>query len=98
MKKQPHLIPQRISIVGWIEHFDLRTLRREACTLAHAEGLRVGQALLVSGARYAGARRFQFIVQTTVGPMVLLPQTGDRDLMLGLMLRVAMAAHDMFGE
>ena len=86
------ILPKSVDLVDWEENFDLRYLRRNAYKLAKKHNLKTGQALLVSGSRYKGARRFQFLIVTDAGPMVLSPQTGNRNLMLTLMLRVAESA------
>lgn len=90
--------PAFIRLLGWIEKYDLRRLRRDAVLLARAHRLNPGDALLVSGSRYRGARRFAFLVQTQTGPMVMVPQTSDKDLLLSLTLRVAEAARQAWGE
>jgi len=92
------LLPTRIALVAWEEHHDLRLLRRHAGELAAQYRLKPGEALLVSGSPYRGARRFQFVVNTTAGAMVLAPQTGEQNLLLSLYMRVAEAAREYFGR
>jgi hypothetical protein len=88
MAKQD-ILPTRIRLVGWIEHYDLRLLRRDALKLGVEHRLGYGDALLVSGSRYSGGRRFQFIVRGRQGYYTMAPQTSGQDMMLSLAMRVA---------
>ncbi len=93
-----NLLPPTLRLVGWVENHDLRLLRRDAVKLAKEHRLKVGDGLLVSGSKYKGARRFQFLIKAAHGCFTMAPQTGSQNLMLSLMIRVSEYLKDNYEE
>jgi hypothetical protein len=93
-----NLLPRTLRLVGWVENYDLRLLRRDANILAKENKLKVGDGLLVSGSKYKGARRFQFLIKGAHGCFTMAPQTGSQNLLLSLMIRVAEFVRDNYEE
>jgi len=89
------LIPSNAKLVGWID-FDLRFLRQKAITLAKKHHLKAGQALLVSGGWYKGARRCMFLLQTPGGPMVVTTQTENEAALLVFLTQIGHVANAYF--
>lgn len=92
------IMPRNVTLSYWIEQYDLRLLRRDAVDLCEEYEIKPGEAALVSGGKYKGARRFQFLINTDNGPLIMAPQTGEQDLMLSLMLRVSEYARQAFTD
>ena len=98
MSKQEGLLPRQITLVGWEEEVDLRTVRRTAKKLAQKYKLNTGEAILVSGSRYTGGRRFAFVVMSpSRAALVVQPPTDSERMLLSLMLRASETLAELRG-